>query len=241
MAWEYGREYLKDFNSWHVYRSFLKRNSRCVVGKSAHNATVFSHTLNRVFLTFWKSPLWPDSCFQDLTIPEKKQAFPLVFNKWEEPARIDITDSVQDITPRNPWILSEWKKASLLFDEEEEDFQDILGTTKKVFLLNIEKGSQALLHSFKQRLINLGLVEGRGRSPLIKDLLALSIFRLFQRFKNFEQMDVVLGAGGGGRRYFEEKIEVRKDCYCHALSRLGILPLRSKKTWMEIRPVFEFR
>jgi len=28
VAWEYGREYLKDFNSWHVYRSFLKKNER---------------------------------------------------------------------------------------------------------------------------------------------------------------------------------------------------------------------
>jgi len=191
VAWEYGREKLDLFLK---FSPFLQaRDKRRLKKTKKPFETLHANGLSHIFLTFWKSPYWPNKAFLDLSPKEKKDAFPKYFHQDPKTTSAEILNIVKDVTPSAPFQPDAWKDFHKNFDLEDYVLWEVENPVKKVFLVDMDKSPKAILKSFKDHLNRAGFKQGRGRSTLEKDLLALTVHRLFKVFQDFKAMDVVLG------------------------------------------------
>jgi len=191
VAWEYGRERADIFLKFAPFltirdRQRYKRTKRPL-------DTLHGNGLSHIFLTFWKSPHWPKRPFLDLSPKERKEAFPKVFHEDTKTTSAEILNIVKDVTPGAPFEPDAWKNFHENFDPGDYIAWDVENPVKKVFLVDMDQSPGAILKSFKDHLNRAGFKQGRGRSTIEKDLLALTVHRLFPKFKTFKAMDAVLG------------------------------------------------
>jgi hypothetical protein len=238
VAWEYGREQIDLFLR---FRSFLAIRDRKRLRKIKKPLeTLHGNGLSHIFLTFWKSPQWPKKPFLDLSSKEKKLAFPKVFHEDSKTTSAEILSIVQDITPHLPYEQKSWSDTHKHFDLEDYILCEIENPVKRVLLVDMDQAPGAILKSFKDHLYRAGLKQGRGRSTIEKDLLALTIHRLLPKFRTFKAMDAVLGSSDSSNASVLALEHNRAAYWNYAQSRLGKGWGRKAGKSKNARPVFQF-
>jgi len=238
VAWEYGRE---NFDLFLKFAPFLwKRDKKRYKKTKKTFHTIHSYGLSQIFLTFWESPHWPKKPFLDLSSKEKKEAFPKVFHEDTKTTSSEILDIVKDVTPFAPFEPGAWKDFHKNFEGYYAVWGDFLNPFKKVFLVDMDQGPDAILKSFRDHLYRAGFKQGRGRSTIEKDLLALTVHRLYPRFKTFKAMDHVLGASDSNNTSVLATEHVRAAYWNYARGRLGRGWGRKGGKSKNTHPLFEF-
>jgi len=238
VAWEYGREKYREFLN---FRSFLLLRGKRRLRKLAKpHETLHGNGLGHIFLTFWQSPQWPSRPFLDLSLKEKKEAFPKVFHSDPKTTTDDVLNIVQDITPNAPYLPGAWKDFHEFFDPEEFILQEIENPVRRLFLVNMDQPPGAILKSFNDQIYQAGLRQGRGRSSLEKDLLALSVHRLFKKYRDFDAMDDVLGTPQSAGKSILALAHNRRSHWNYAQARLGHGWGRKGGKSKNSKPVFQF-
>jgi hypothetical protein len=238
VAWEYGREYFEQFLSFGPFL-WLRDKKRCKKNKKPFHA-VHSHGLSQIFLTFWKSPLWPKKPFLDLSPSEKKHAFPKLFYEEAKTTSAELLGIVKDVTPYKPYERDAWKDFHKTFHGYYAVEGDYLNPWKRVFLVDMDQGPGAILKSFRDHLYRAGFRQGRGRSTIEKDLLALTVHRLYPWFKSFKAMDHVLGTSHSNNASTLATEHVRTAYWNYAQGRLGKGWGRKGGKSKNAKPIFEF-
>jgi hypothetical protein len=238
VAWEYGREKIKLFSR---FRSFLAIRDRKRLRKIKKPLeTLHGNGLSHIFLTFWKSPHWPKRPFLDLSSKEKKEAFPKVFHEDSKTTSAEILGIVQDVTPHLPFERKSWRHIHKHFDLEDYILCEIENPVKRVLLVDMNQAPGAILKSFKDHLFRAGLKQGRGRSTIEKDLLALTVHRLFPKFRTFKAMDAVLGSSDSSNASVLAMEHNRAAHWNYAQCRLGRGWGRKAGKSKNARPIFQF-
>ena len=238
VAWEYGREYHKWFLRFHPF--LLNRHGPLLKEIKRPFERLHGNGIGHIFLTFWKSPHWPKKRYLDLSVSEKVEAFPKVLLSSPKTTSVEILNIVKDVTPHNPWDRNSWRNLYQLFEIDDYMFPEIDSPEKKVFLVDMNEGAQAILKSFKDHLNRAGFKQGRGRSTFEKDLLALTVHRLYPRFKTFRAMDAVLGSSDSHNASLLATEHNRVACWNYAQGRLGAGWGRKGGKSKNALPIFQF-
>jgi len=238
VAWEYGREKYREFLKFQSF--LLLRDKRRLRKLAKPYETLHGHGLGHIFLTFWQSPHWPSRPFLDLSLKEKREAFPKVFHFDLKTTTNDVLNIVKDITPNAPYLPGTWKDFYEFFDAEDFILREIENPVKRLFLINMDKPPEAILKSFKDQIYQAGLKQGRGRSPLEKDLLALSVHRLYKKYRDFRAMDDVLGTSQSGGKSTLTVLHNRRSNWNYAQARLGLGWGAKGGKSKNSKPVFQF-
>lgn len=238
VAWEYGRE---NFDLFLKFAPFLwtRDKKRYKKTKNPFHA-IHSYGLGQIFLTFWQSPHWPKRPFLDLSPKEIKAAFPKVFPENTKTTSSEILNIIKDVTPHAPFEKGAWKSFHKNFSGYYAVEGNFSHPPKKVFLVDMEHSADAILKSFKDHLSKAGLVQGRGRSTIEKDLHALTVHRLLPRFKTFKAMDKVLGTTHSNNTSVLASEHVRAAYWNYAQGRLGNGWGRKGGRSKNTRRIFEF-
>lgn len=219
VAWEYGREKYELFQK---YRSYLLARDRERYKKTRKPfETLHGTGISHIFLTFWQSPHWPNKPFLSLSAQQKKMAFPKFYHSDTKTTSDEILAIVKDVTPGNPFKPEAWDGFHKNFDLADYVLWEIENPVKKVFLVDMNQSPGAILKSFKDHLNRAGFKQGRGRSTLEKDLLALTVHRLFKKYNNYDAMDDVLGSKGIKGASILALRHTRKPFWNYAQARLG--------------------
>ncbi|NDF98864.1 MAG: hypothetical protein EB101_08065 [Chitinophagia bacterium] len=238
VAWEYGRE---KYNEFLNFRSFLLlRDKRRLKSLKKPHETLHGNGLGHIFLTFWKSPHWPSRPYLDLSPKERRQAFPKVFHRDLKTTSADVLELVKDVTPRAPYLPAAWKDFHKAFDPEDYILQEIENPAKRLFLVELNQSPEAILKAFKDHLYRGGLKQGRGRSTLEKDLLALTVHRLHKRYRDFRAMDNVLESKFSGGNSVLASAHNRLPYWNYAQARLGLGWGRKGGKSKNSKPLFQF-
>ena len=238
VAWEYGRECFDQFLRYSPFIWERGRKKHKKTKKPFH--ALHSHGLSQIFLTFWKSPHWPKKPFLDLSPNDKKQAFPKLFHEEAKTTSAELLGIVKDVTPYTPYERDAWKDFHRTFQGCYAVDGDYQYPSKKVFLVDMRQGPDAILKSFRDHLYRAGFKQGRGRSTIEKDLLALTVHRLYPWFKTFKAMDHVLGTSDSNNTSVLATEHVRAAYWNYAQSRLGRGWGRKGGKSKNTHPLFEF-
>ena len=238
VAWEYGRECFDQFLRYSPFIWERGRKKHKKTKKPFH--ALHSHGLSQIFLTFWKSPHWPKKPFLDLSPNDKKQAFPKLFHEEAKTTSAELLGIVKDVTPYTPYERDAWKDFHKTFQGYYAVEGDYQYPSKKVFLVDMHQGPDAILKSFRDHLYRAGFKQGRGRSTIEKDLLALTVHRLYPWFKTFKAMDHVLGTSDSNNTSVLATEHVRAAYWNYAQSRLGRGWGRKGGKSKNTHPLFEF-
>ena len=238
VAWKYGRE---NFDLFLKFAPFLWSRDKKRYKKTKNPFhTLHIYGLGQIFNTFWQSPHWPKRPFLDLSSAEIKAAFPKVFPENTKTTSSEILDIVKDVTPCEPFEKKAWKGFHKNFAGYYVVEGDFSYPSKKVFLVDMEHSADATIKSFKDHLSKAGLIQGRGRSTIEKDLYALTVHRLFKRFKTFKAMDRVLGTSHASNTSVLASENNRVAYWNYAQGRLGKGWGRKGGRSKNTKPVFEF-
>jgi hypothetical protein len=238
VAWEYGREKYSEFLNFRPF--LLLRDKRRLRKLTKPHETLHGHGLGHIFLTFWKSPHWPSRPFLDLSPKEQREAFPKAFHFDLRTKSDDLLDIVEDITPSAPYLPRAWKKVYKHFDPEDFILQEVKSPVKRTFLVNMDRPPEAILKSFKSQICQAGLKQGRGRSSLEKDLLALSVYRLYRKYRDFKAMDHILGTPKSGGKSILALAHNRRPHWNYAQARLGLGWGQKGGKSKNFEPIFQF-
>jgi hypothetical protein len=238
VAWEYGRE---NFDLFLKFAPFLwKRDKKRYKKTKKPFHTIHSYGLSQIFLTFLESPQWPKKPFLDLSSKEKKEAFPKVFHEDPKTTSSEILDIVKDVTPNSPFESDAWENFHKNFEGYYAVWGDFLNPSKRVFLVDMEHSAHATIKAFKDHLSKAGHIQGRGRSTIEKDLHALTVHRLFKRFKTFKAMDRILGTSHSSNTSVLATENNRAAYWNYAQGRLGKGWGRKGGRSKNTNPIFEF-
>lgn len=238
VAWEYGRE---KYDLFKKYRSFLLARYKKRYKKIPKPfQTLHGNGISHIFLTFWKSPCWPRKPFLDLSPEEKRKAFPKFLHSDAKTTSSEILNIVKDVTPDNPFEPKAWDDFHKNFDLADYVLWEVENPVKKVFLIDMDQSPGAILKSFKDHLNRAGFKQGRGRSTLEKDLLALTVHRLFKKYDNYNAMDDVLGNKPTKGASILALRHTRQPFWNYAQARLGNGWGKKGGKSKNSKPIFQF-